>query len=262
MREKIEDIIESTKGEISKILLEEATPVFVGEMLKGTVFEAATQAIGVAVPGVGNIMISYKQRKLERNFETYVKLIAKRQDEINERLAGLEKDKLQEVQSNYFGLIADYASEAKQEEKIAYMVNGFVNMVSDKNLHEDVILMYYDTLDQLSLLDLRVLRLYACPTYISEDREDSILNIMREYDLGNSQVLMIKEKLARLGLLESRNDSDMDENIKNMAQYLEDLTKGRKNPKLKKLKRISKMESFKITRYGREFFDFFTDGNG
>ena len=47
-----------------------------------------------------------------------------------------------------------------------------------------------------------------------------------------------------------------------MAQYLEDLTKGRKNPKLKKLKRISKMESFKITRYGREFFDFFTDGNG
>lgn len=115
MREKIEDIIESTKGEISKILLEEATPVFVGEMLKGTVFEAATQAIGVAVPGVGNIMISYKQRKLERNFETYVKLIAKRQDEINERLAGLEKDKLQEVQSNYFGLIADYASEAKQE---------------------------------------------------------------------------------------------------------------------------------------------------
>lgn len=259
MKEKIQDMIGAAKGEVGKMLLEEATPALISEILKGTVIEGITQAVGVAVPGIGNVMISYKQKKLERNFEKFISQIVVRQDEINERLAKLEDVRKVEIQSLYFGLIADYASETKQEKKIEYMVNGFINITSEANLKEDVVMMYYDTLEQLSILDLRVLRLYVYRPYIDQDDTDNIVNIMKDYQLDHSQVEMIKEKLLRNGLLESRNDTDMDENIKNMAQYLEDVTKGKKNPKLKRLNRISKSESYKVTRYGSRFYRFFTE---
>ena len=70
---------------------------------------------------------------------------------------------------------------------------------------------------------------------------------------------MIKGKLERLSLLESRNDANMNENIRNMARYLEDISRGDKHARLRSLKRISKSESYKVTTYGRKFFAFFTE---
>ena len=156
-------------------------------------------------------------------------------------------------------MVADYASQAKQEDKISFIVNGFVNISGNVISREDTVLMYYDTLDQLTLLDLRVLRVYTHYIWTDEESTETISDIMEEYELDFSQVSMIKEKLTRLGLLESKNDLDMDENMRNVTQYLEDVSKGKRNPKLKKLKRISKSESYKLTPYGRKFYMFFAD---
>ena len=163
MDEKIKMIIDSAKGEVADILLEEAAPSLMSELLKGTVLEMASGAAGIMIPGVGHIMLSYKQKKLEKRLERYLAKIVENQDEINERLGKLEKSQRDEVKSNYFGLIADYAAQAKQEEKIDFIVTGFINISAGRNLQEDTILMYYDTLDQLSLLDLRVLKIYVYP---------------------------------------------------------------------------------------------------
>ena len=196
------------------------------------------------------MMLSYKQKKLEKNYELYISKIVENQDAINARLEKLEEEKKKEIQSNYFGLIADYASQEKQQEKMNYIVNGFINVTGNVLSQEDTILMYYDTLEQLTILDLRVLRLYiAC--------DEDVQTIMEDYKLDYSQLGMIKEKLSRLGLLESKNDLDMDENMRNVAQYLEDVTKGKKNPELKRLKRISKFESYRLTSYGEKLYQFF-----
>ena len=259
MCEKIKMIIDSAKGEVAEILLDEAVPKVVSELLEGTVFEAVSEAAGIMIPGVGHIMLSYKQKKLEKRLERYLEKIVEKQDEINARLGKLEDSQRDEVKSNYFGLIADYAAQAKQEEKIDFIVTGFINISSGKILQEDTILMYYDTLDQLNLLDLRVLKTYVHPAPLGDESADDIHHIMEDYSLDFSQVAMLKDKLVRLGLLESRNDADMDENIRNMAQYLEDISKGKKNARLKKLKRISKSESYRATTYGRKFFAFFTE---
>lgn len=261
MEGKLNDIIDAAKGEIGKLLLEEAAPAMMVEMVKGTTIEIIGAAAGTAIPGVGNVMLSYKQKRLERNFELYVSKIVERQDKINERLSKLEENKKREVQEKYFGLVADYASQTKQTEKIDFIVNGFVNITGGNLSQEDVVLMYYDTLEQLTMLDLRVLRIYVMflVPYREHTKEDDISEIMHDYQLDHYQVAMIKEKLERLGLLESRNDKDMDENIKNMAKYLEEVTKGKKNAKLKKMNKISKSESYKITSYGRKFFEFFCE---
>lgn len=259
MSDKLGTLIESAKGAIGEILLEEAAPVLISEMLKGTVIEAATSMAGVAVPGVGNMLLSYKQKKMERNVEICISKIVENQDEINKRLDRLEEEKLKNIQSRYFGLVTDYAAQTKQEEKIEFIVNGFINITGDILSQEDKILMYYDVLDQLSMLDIRVLRFYVQFSYVGIGGDDNISDIMKDYDLDFSQMAMIKEKLERLGLLESRNDRDMDENIRNMAQYIEDVARGKKNPKLKRLKKISKSESYKLTPYGRSLYLFFSE---
>lgn len=258
---KLNGMIDAAKGEIGKILLEEAAPAIVVEMVKGTTIECIGSAAGTVIPGVGNMMLSYKQKRLERNFELYVSKIVERQDEINERLSKLEEACKEEIQGTYFGLVADYASQTKQAEKIDFIVNGFVNIVGGVLMQEDSVMMYYDTLEQLTMLDLRILKLYMHLLLIhtDEENEDDISKIMDDYQLDNYQIAMIKEKLERLGLLQSRNDLDMDENIKNMAKYLEEVAKGKKNAKLKKLNKISKSESYKITSYGRKFFKFFCE---
>lgn len=259
MREKVNMLIDSVKGEIGKIVLEEATPALVGEILKGTVVEAATEVAGIVAPGVGNIMLSYKQKKLEKNFEIFLSKMVDHQDEINKRLEKLETERKMELQKNYFGLLADYAMQSKQEEKIEFIVNGFVNIAGAVLFGTDLVLLYYDVLDQLNLLDLRILRLYAVPRYLGDEDEntDDIVKISREYDLDFSQLDMIKEKLVRLGLLERKNDISLEENVKYISEYLEDLSKGKKNSKLKRLNKMSRSESYKITSFGHRFFRFF-----
>lgn len=64
------------------------------------------------------------------------------------------------LRKKYFGLTLDYVMETKQEEKIKYIVNGFINLTTLENLQEDIILIYYDILDELNILDIRVLKTY------------------------------------------------------------------------------------------------------
>ena len=87
-----------------------------------------------------------------------------------------------------------------KKKKIGLIVNGLTNIAGGINWQEDVVLMFYDTLSQLNLLDLRLLKLYAS-TYIERDDNDDIYKLMNECQIDNSQAGMIREKLERLGLI-------------------------------------------------------------
>lgn len=67
MNDKIKDLLDSAKGEIGDILLEEVAPSVAEEaakqMLQGAAVEVASQAAGLVIPGVGNMILSYKQKK-------------------------------------------------------------------------------------------------------------------------------------------------------------------------------------------------------
>ena len=171
----------------------------------------------------------------------------------------LEEKQREEVKDIYFPLVSDYVGEEKQSEKIKFIVNGFINLSAGINMQEDTTLMYYDTLSQLSMLDLRVLKLYT-QQYINEDQTgDDIYTVMADYQIDMAQVSMIKEKLLRQGLLLSQNEEKMEENINNVSEFIEGLSKNKKNLKLKRINKIRRSDSYKITSYGRKFLNFFTD---
>lgn len=257
MGERLKDLVESAKGVIGDIVVEDVIPELGKEMLKGTAVEATTDLISFASPRIGGLVLAYKQKRWERNWEYYLKLIIDKQDDFNNRLEKLEQSQKDNILKKYFPLISDYVGDEKQQEKIDYIVNGFLNVSAGINHQEDTIIMYYDTLQELSLLDIRVLKCYAS-IYVGEEKRESISGIMEEYELELAQVSMIKEKLVRLGLLESKNDDDIDHNMQEMTKYFEAVKKGKKLPSLR-LKRIRKSESYKLTRYGRRFILFFLE---
>lgn len=257
MNEKIKDLADGTKGIIGEIIAEDVIPALGTEMLKGTVLEAATGAVSALSPRIGGVMIAYKQKRWERNWEKYISLIAEHQEEFNDRLNKLEENQRKEIKEIYFPLVSDYVGEQKQAEKIEFIVNGFINLSSGINMQEDAAMMYYDTLDQLSLLDLRVLKLYN-RRYLNEEKGDDIYSVMNDYQIDSAQVSLIKEKLLREGLLLSQNDEKMEENINNISEFVDGLSKNKKNQKLRRINKISRSESYKITSYGRKFLNFFT----
>ena len=258
MNEKIKDLVAGTTGVIGEIIAEDVVPVLGTEMLKGTVLEAATGAVSAISPRIGGIMVAYKQKRWERNWEQYISLIAEHQEELNQRLNRLEEEQREKVKSTYFPLVSDYVGEEKQFEKIEFIVNGFINLSAGINMQEDTTLMYYDTLSQLSLLDLRVLKLYT-DRYVNEDQADNIYKVMDDYQIDTTQLLLIKEKLLRQGLLLSQNEEKIEENINNVSEFVEGLSKNKKNLKLKRINKIRRSDSYKITSYGIKLLNFFTN---
>lgn len=256
MKDKIQDLISATKGAIGEVLVEDAVPMLAEEMLKGTVLEVTSGAVGMLSPRIGGVMIAYQQRRWERNWENYISLIYERQNEFNERLEKLDDEMRQKFNHKFFPLVSDFVPNEKQEEKIEMIVNGLINIAAGVNGQDDIILMYYETLNQLSLLDLRILRLYGL-TYLGNGDGDDIWKVMQDNDIDDSQTKLIREKLERLGLIRSRNDEKLEENMKNVMQYVEDFSRGKKNLKLKRLNSIPRSESYKITSFGLKFIKFF-----
>jgi hypothetical protein len=235
-KEKLENIVDPAVG-----------PVF--DMVCGLCLDGVA---GAVVPGVGNMLLSYRQQRLEKNLEDFISQIVKRQDELNQRLEGLDPDKLNLIQEHYFGLVTDYVLVVKQKDKIDYIVNGFINIAGLKEPQEDVVLLFYDTLDLLNLLDIRILKMYYYPTI----SDDNYFTICDEYSIESSQYRMVQEKLFRLGLLDSKNEERLNNNIEELAEFLKGIESGKRNNKLK-YKKVSTSDSYKITRYGSAFIRFF-----
>lgn len=203
---------------------------------------------GAVIPGVGNMILSYKQNRMERRVEETLQMLVDRQDELNAAINSLSKDMTKQIEGKYFEMLMDYAIDEPQEEKIKYLVNGYINVARIQNPQEDVVRSFYDTLVQMNMLDIRVLKLYTIHS------DDNYYNIMQAYRIDDSHYRMVQDKLVRLGLIYSKNDEQRDENIDSILRYLEDLGKGKK-AKLK-AKRVSRSESFRLSGYGNRFIRF------
>lgn len=214
---------------------------------------------GSIIPGVGNMMLAYKQRKQEKYFELELKEIENRQDEIDKILEKYEDELLPKIKK-LFEIYLDYNIQNNQEQKIKLLANGYVNSIKIENPQEDVLLGFYDTILQVNMLDIRVLKLYS--NNIISDNKDSFIKIMQDYNIDISQCNMVREKLVRLGLLESKNDIKQDENIDFIIDYIQAVSKNKDNDAkraLRKMKKVSRQDSYTITKYGKDFLIFFTN---
>lgn len=164
-----------------------------------------------------------------------------------------------EFRDKYFGLVSNYVLDEVQEEKIKYITNGFINLSQVSHIKEDFVLTYYDTLKDLRIIDIDILKLYYESYNPFTESGKTLNDIFKEYNIDYDQYDAIREKLARLGVLTTKREKKIDDlynNILNMQDYLEKISKGKK-ANLKSFKRIDKKDSFQISKFGREFIDFF-----
>lgn len=232
IKEKIQDLSNAAAGPTLEIVAE-------------TLLEGVT---GAVIPGVGNMILAYKQNRMERRVVETLEMLVNRQDELNEAINNLSADMKEQIKGIYFEMLMDYSIDEPQEEKIKYLVNGYINVARIPNPQEDVVRSFYDTLAQMNMLDIRVLKLYTFSV------NDNAYQVMEDYGIDTFQYNMVREKLARLGLICSQNDMQRDQNIDNIVTYLEELGKGKK-ARLK-AKKVSRSESFRLSGYGNRFIKF------
>ncbi|MBR3173769.1 MAG: hypothetical protein IKF24_04505 [Eubacterium sp.] len=254
-KNKLSDVFESAKEELANFTASEVLPEVVREFGPCIVNEAVSEIVGYTLaavsPRVFGFRLAYKQNRLERNVKIMFSELIERADMMEERIEQLNND---EYVKKVTEMLLDQIVDEIQELKVKYLVNGYINILSSDNTNDDMALMFFKTLSQLSDLDIRVLRVYARET------DETLNDIIEEIGINIEQLKYIKEKLERFGLLQSRKEKDLDENLEVIIKYLRDVEIDNRKTKPKgikvpKLKRIWSQDSYSITKLGRNYLE-------
>lgn len=253
---KMLDLVSATGEEATDLVLSEVLPEVVKTYGEYVVSEALAQLagslIGAVCPRVNSIILSYKQKRLERNVSLMLERIVANQDLLSARISALEASEEGRTLIRQSGeLLLDGIVDEFEEDKVRSHVNGFINLLQTDDANMDMALMFFKTLHELNAIDLRVLTAYEDGLTIA--RGNSLIDESRlDYD----QLDFVKEKLYRLGLLRSRNDEASEKNMDLIMEYLKKADKDARSSrprevKLPSFKRTYSQDSYSITRLGR-----------
>lgn len=264
MQKKILDLFKASNQEATDVVLSEVFPEIVrqyGEVVAGTYLtELMSEIVGAVFPRLNNVRLSYKQNRLESNVCYLFGVLMNYQTMLEERLTILEsKEETKDFLRFSTELLLDNIVDEIQQSKVSYNVNGYIKLLYTDDANQDMALMFFRTLAQLSELDIRVLRLFDC----NED-VGTIYDVMEETGIAYEQYRFVKEKLERFGLLQSRNQQLADENQELIVKYLQALDKERKSSRSKgvtipKFKKLSHTDIHKITSLGRQYLRLIAD---
>ncbi|WP_270742468.1 hypothetical protein [Holdemanella biformis] len=254
---KLKDLMDATKEEVEKEIVEKLLPTVVQEagsfLFDKGVGMLACEMVGSVLPVANNVLLSYKQHRLERNVLNALKNIQTRQTELEYRMNNLFENNPVFIEQITEALLDNIVDEI-QEKLVEYNVNGYINLLKSDHTNIDLGLMFFKTMSQLNDLDIRILKVYS---NLGTEGE-SIVSICNELDLELNQIQFIKEKLEKFGLLQSRHEEMNDDNLDKIVKYLEKVKREnrKKNPndvKVPNLKRVSGTDSYRITSLGRHY---------
>lgn len=241
-----------------------------GEVLKGSftsmIGEIAVDTASSLVPGLSGAVTGYKRIRFEQNIKKFAEELNERVQEISihfEEKTEEQKKKIDQL----FQFVLDYVIDEPQEEKIKYMVNGFLSLTKHEKISDDFVLTYYDVLKELRIVDISVLRLMYQSRYIFQDSlNETFQTVMERHGISYEQYQSVRRNLLRIGLLTTKTDLSLLDDLKEIQKRFKDLNSfldkamNPKNkaalPKLKELKLKSK-ESLELAPFGRDFVKFF-----
>lgn len=268
-KEFVKDLAGATV-EVGTSLVIENLPEFGAEVagiIGNEAIGAAVQTLtggllGAVAPPLLGVKLSFQQKRFERNMIKMVTSLCEKQEIIEQRMNQLNPEVQQKfISGPYRDVLLDNIVSENQEQKVQDNINGYINLMGIENPNDDIVFTFFHTLSQMNELDIRILRLYR-PTYeMSEEEQESFQDVMRDEDIDQSQYNFIREKLCRLGMLYSKNTEKRDENLDVLGEKLTELikqlhSKKPKEVKAPKLKRITRSESYRITRLGRQYLTF------
>ena len=255
---KDKDLLGATQEEaVSSLVSSESFSECLETLAECVVSEGVADIIGdvagAAVPILNGIRLSYKQKRFERRVKDILKVFGQRIDALETNFSSLQENMQETFKTKFLDWLLDNLYKEKQDEKIPYHINGYINLMND-SANDNLMLMFFETLNELTELDIDVLRMYAA------DSQDNIYTLCERHGLSPDQTMVIKEKLSRLGLLQSKNEEYREENLDYVVEYLSKIAEESKKSKPKniefkknKINKIRRSESFHITRLGNNF---------
>lgn len=170
---------------------------------------------------------------------------------MNDKIESLNKDNQNKFTQKYLFWFLDSLENEKQEEKIPYLVNSYINLMNNE-ANDNLVFFFFETINSLSILDIETLKVY------DRGSSEEISDILQKYGLDMYQLSAIKSKLERFGLLENRIDLQRDKNLNLVIDYLKKLKneqrkRNTKEIRIPTIKQLSKTSSYQITNLGRDF---------
>lgn len=237
--------------------------------------EVGVESVFNSIPGVGATIATYRNKKQMRNLVKFTEEINKRIDDIQKAVKSNQDD--QEKIDAIVNSAIDRALKSEQEEKIEFIVYGLENILENKEISFDVASLYFDTIDRLTLLDIAVLKYYRTPFNPKTGEARDIDKLLETFNIPIEIFHATKSNLRTIGLLETKTDKNIGEDITNVYKTLSTLSEkvnllndAIKDPK--KVKKIkdqtvktkkvqSKDTSYEMSKFGRDFHDYFIDEN-
>jgi len=193
------------------------------ESMNDMIGELAVDTASSFIPGVYGAVNSFKRKRAEKNIVKFVKHLHEKHDFIIEQIEIKTQENNQKIDEMMY-LIINHAMEEIQEEKIEYMVNGFAHLTEHDEFTEDFVLLYYDVLKQLRMVDIAVLKIHYNNKYTfyleSNEERESFQDVMVKHGLSYEQYLSVRENLRRLGLLEINSEDNVEENLKELQESI------------------------------------------
>lgn len=220
------------------------------------------------IPGVSGAVFSYKRIRAEKNLKEFVYQLHEKQEKLIENLSKQTIENRVKL-DNLLYFVLEMTTDEHQEEKIEYMVNGYIYLTEHEEITSDFVMHYYDMLKQLRMVDISVLRLYYRGFYLHDQNQETFRDVMEKHGMSYDQYNSVKETLKRNGLLELLVKDDVDDDmskledgINNIVAYIDHLKSRKKSspPKIPKVKiRQKSKEKIKLSKFGINFYKFFVD---
>lgn len=230
---------------------------------------------GSMIPGIGGAISSYRNAKRFKNVEITLEKLRLDHSELKRKF-NEQTEENKQILDDIFDMVLEKVSGFQQSEKIDYILHGYSKMLDLDNPSFDTAYLFFDVLDRLTLLDIAVLQISYDSVNVYFDADGShktYQDIMEKFDIDYSQYVSIRENLYRMGLLEDEYDNKVGRDLSDMAtavNELRDVTESmlifisgkKKSARLKSLSSKSKVklkakERLKISKFGRQFIDFF-----
>lgn len=242
---------------------------FAKESINSIAGELLVDTLGSLIPGGSGAIQSYKRTRFENNIKAFTEELHSKVEAIRINLESKsDKQKLQIDQ--LFQYVLDYVIDEQQEEKIHYMVNGFVNITKHEYVSTDFVLTYYDVLKELRMIDLAVLKFMYNIRHITYDQAhtETYRDILDRHGLSYDQYEAVRRNLLRIGVFTTKTDLNIMDDLKEILKTFKDIhlfLEKFSNPKYKgslpKLKepKLKSKDNFEISKFGKDFVKFFLE---
>jgi len=270
-KEKLKDASKAGFGLLIDSLLEigsEAGTEAIREVVTNESASVLVEILSSTIPGISGAISSYKRIRVERNLKAFIGQLNDKHKKLIVNLERKTKENREKLDQLLL-YILELTIDEYQEEKIKYMVNGYLNLTAHDEFSSDFVMHYYDMLKQLRWVDISVLKLYNQRYDLDYQMvsKKTYEDIMDKHGITYEQYNSVREILVRYGLLEieikENTEDDMnklEKGLNTIISYIEHINKGRKTrpPKISKVKiRQRSKERIKLSKFGREFYKFF-----